>query len=1144
MKDFFISYNSADQTWAEWIAWQLEEAHYTTVLQAWDFLPGENFVLRMHEAAKDTRSTIIVLSPAFLNSDFTQPEWAAAFRKDPQGKARQLIPVRIAECEPEGLLGSIVYIDWVGSNETEAREKLLHGIKAKRKKPWAKPFFPGASRRSVLAVPDYPGLGRSAIKYLRPFEFEDAELFRRLQREGSLQECLEAISDRDFRFGILSGESGCGKTSFLQAGLRPRLLAHTVPHRCVYVKLTDLDPLDSLRQALTNQLQLPKESLAGLDLLPLLAVAVQADHQPLVLLFDQFEQFFAHRKLREEREPFVNALAKWHKSKPPLPCKMIVCIRGDFKYRLDELQKAMGYALGPQQNFSLEKFTPTEAAQIFRVMAETEGLACDENFVKELAEQELASREDGLISPVDIQILAWMIKGQKAVAERAFNRQVYQKLGGIAGLLEKYLERALEARETEDRREAAIKVLWALTDWERNIRAGVLTVDDLANKLAGTVSPEKMQEAVDWLGRSDVRLITPSKRNDTAGYELAHERLIPALRRLAGKKFSAADQANQLLERRVNEWLGNERAGRYLLGWQEMRLIDRQKPYLIWGQRKTQKQDLLHQSRHRLWYRAGLASIPLIFILAFLLWWQSPWGQIYWVKKDLISLSKKVNDEEVLKEVATAFALIGEFDQARQIAEKIPDDDYEKASVLAEVAAAAAKMGESTKVIAFLQQVSQIAEKIPDGYLKTLTLSKVAAAAAKMGETTKAAAFLQQAAQSAEKIPDDDIGKASALSSVSVAAAKMGETIKAIAFLQQAAQIPEKIPDVYYGKASVLAEVAAAAAKMGETTKAIAFLQQVSQIAEKIPDNNEKASALSYVATAAAKMGETTKAIAFLQQAGQIAEKIPDDNQKASALLDIAAAAAKMGETTKAVAFLQQAGQIAEKISDGYRKASALSNVVVAAAKMGETTKDVAFLQQAGQIAEKISDGYRKASALSNVVVAAAKMGETTKDVAFLQQAGQIAEKIPDDNQKASALLDIAAAAAKMGETTKAVAFLQQAGQTAEKIPYDDYRKAYALSYVATAAAKMGETTKAVAFLQQAGQIAEKITDNDHYDRKASVLWYVAAAAAKMGNWQQARKIAESNVTDANKAKALAAILKVWGKRQYPALAETEAEEK
>ena len=44
-KDFFISYNGADQRWAEWIAWQLEEANYSVILQAWDFLPGSNFVV-------------------------------------------------------------------------------------------------------------------------------------------------------------------------------------------------------------------------------------------------------------------------------------------------------------------------------------------------------------------------------------------------------------------------------------------------------------------------------------------------------------------------------------------------------------------------------------------------------------------------------------------------------------------------------------------------------------------------------------------------------------------------------------------------------------------------------------------------------------------------------------------------------------------------------------------------------------------------------------------------------------------------------------------------------------------------------------------------------------------------------------------
>ena len=31
-KDFLISYNKADRAWAEWIAWQLEDAGYSTVL--------------------------------------------------------------------------------------------------------------------------------------------------------------------------------------------------------------------------------------------------------------------------------------------------------------------------------------------------------------------------------------------------------------------------------------------------------------------------------------------------------------------------------------------------------------------------------------------------------------------------------------------------------------------------------------------------------------------------------------------------------------------------------------------------------------------------------------------------------------------------------------------------------------------------------------------------------------------------------------------------------------------------------------------------------------------------------------------------------------------------------------------------------
>jgi TIR domain len=113
MTDFFVSYNGKDRAWAEWIAWELEEAGYSVVIQAWDFRPGDNFVLEMHKASSEAERTVAVLSPNYLSAQFTKPEWAAAFAQDPTGEKGILLPVRILPCELQGLLPSIIYIDLV-----------------------------------------------------------------------------------------------------------------------------------------------------------------------------------------------------------------------------------------------------------------------------------------------------------------------------------------------------------------------------------------------------------------------------------------------------------------------------------------------------------------------------------------------------------------------------------------------------------------------------------------------------------------------------------------------------------------------------------------------------------------------------------------------------------------------------------------------------------------------------------------------------------------------------------------------------------------------------------------------------------------------------------------------------------------------
>jgi len=157
-KDFFISFNRADRAWAEWVAWQLEEEGYTTLLQAWDFRPGGNFVLDMQRAAEGSERTLAVLSPDFLASEYTQPEWAAAFARDPTGEQQTLVPVRVRECRPTGLLAQVVYVELVGIlDEAEARTELLKGVRKGRAKPERAPEFPAGARRSVESRPRFPG---------------------------------------------------------------------------------------------------------------------------------------------------------------------------------------------------------------------------------------------------------------------------------------------------------------------------------------------------------------------------------------------------------------------------------------------------------------------------------------------------------------------------------------------------------------------------------------------------------------------------------------------------------------------------------------------------------------------------------------------------------------------------------------------------------------------------------------------------------------------------------------------------------------------------------------------------------------------------------------------------------------------------
>ncbi|MCP3962502.1 MAG: toll/interleukin-1 receptor domain-containing protein, partial [bacterium] len=180
----FISYTSADRDWAEWIAWTLDASSYSVTFQDWDIRPGQNFIIAMQEASAAARHTVLVLSPSSLVSDFVKVEWSAAVAKDPTGKQRRLIPVRVEECEPEGILGPIVYADLVGLGEEEAARVLLKAF-AERAKPDEAPVFPGALSFSIASErPSFPGAAAPRVSIAKlpatgeHFVAREAELAR------------------------------------------------------------------------------------------------------------------------------------------------------------------------------------------------------------------------------------------------------------------------------------------------------------------------------------------------------------------------------------------------------------------------------------------------------------------------------------------------------------------------------------------------------------------------------------------------------------------------------------------------------------------------------------------------------------------------------------------------------------------------------------------------------------------------------------------------------------------------------------------------------------------------------------------------------------------------------------------------------
>src|SRR5918998_5425479 len=213
-RDFFVSFNKADRTWATWTAWVLEEAGYSVWFQDWDF--RGNFVEHMNRAHAQADRTMAVLSDHYFGSDFTLAEWTARLAQDPAAREDRFVPVKVGSLTGETILCPIIHADLTGCGEDEAQRRLLERVRKAvdpdyRVKPQSRPGFPGSPPRQVPSKPDFPPFGLSNIPIRVPRFF--------LGRDDALAAIERALRRFESRVAItaLHGLRGVGKTTLAAA---------------------------------------------------------------------------------------------------------------------------------------------------------------------------------------------------------------------------------------------------------------------------------------------------------------------------------------------------------------------------------------------------------------------------------------------------------------------------------------------------------------------------------------------------------------------------------------------------------------------------------------------------------------------------------------------------------------------------------------------------------------------------------------------------------------------------------------------------------------------------------------------------------------------------------------------------------------
>ena len=364
-------------------------------------------------------------------------------------------------------------------------------------------------------------MSRAPYKYLDYYTFEDADLF--FGREFEVQRMVGEILTS--RLLVLFSPSGSGKTSLINAGVRPAL--EQLGHATAYVRF-DKPPVPALLDAVAKRLNAPLGENTD-DLRAWFsnyfgqsgAANAKAD---IVIFLDQFEEFFIiYHDQPQVRQNFIAQLARL-KYDANLPVYVVLSLREDYFVNLHEFREAVPSIFQNNANVRLRPFTENEARRAILEPAQAVGLRYEDGLVDVLINdlQEQTPDKDG-VAPIILQMVCHTLWKKRAPANGAITRKLYDQCGGAGAIIANRLTQALDNIPRRDHG-LMVKLFRALKTPDNLKR--YRSLPDLQEALQ---QPEvgRLQKLLDRLTREEV--LRHETRKNVAWYEFRHDYLVPKI---------------------------------------------------------------------------------------------------------------------------------------------------------------------------------------------------------------------------------------------------------------------------------------------------------------------------------------------------------------------------------------------------------------------------------------------------------------------------------------------------------------------------------------------------------------------------------------------------------------------------------------